>query len=439
MTDAEPFTFGEITVPADVVAGLDPEKVKARREMFRCPECGAVADARVDVPESGTRLNKRWLEIHDARDDEGCIYIHLKPDEVDHAGELARYMAAMDKLDSGEPEPEGDSPDLDPYHRQRARERQREPRTDGGMDWTEQYATTTYRGPQKYPVPGAWVLGIVEGDGIRWKHYPGAGEGASHDSSVMDAMDPDEYSEGPDAFASLTNEHPEDADVMTDPPYHELKVGGDVVMVLKDASEVDESEWWSAIAEALARYDSGEDVETVLTDLGLDHLKADPFGAREDPEDAGRNSDRSLDEFATDGGGATPEDVHPWEQKAEQNIQKWGQQPVDALTLAMIEEMGELAGDVLAGHEHGDTDMMAERGRGLMRSMKRLGEDTRDYLETVSEGDDGEPIPPEDRPEYLSSGEGRPHQKLFKKRAGDELDDLMALGFQFQRALDGDD
>jgi len=171
--------------------------------------------------------------------------------------------------------------------------------TDGGLNWTEQYATTTYRGPQKYPVPGAWTLGIVEADGIGWKHYPDAGEDRSHETDVMDTMDADEYREGPDARAALMSEYPDGADVMTDPPYHELKINGDVVMVLKDASEVDESEWWAAIAEALARYDSGGEYETVLSDLGLDHLKADPFSAREDPED----TNRSLDDFSTGEGG----------------------------------------------------------------------------------------------------------------------------------------
>ena len=44
----------------------------------------------------------------------------------------------------------------------------------------EEYPTTTYRGPQEYPVPEDWVLGTVEGDGIGWKRYPEADESDEH-------------------------------------------------------------------------------------------------------------------------------------------------------------------------------------------------------------------------------------------------------------------
>lgn len=311
------------------------------------------------------------------------------------------------------------------------------PMTDGGGDWTEQYATTTYRGPQKYPVPGAWVLGIVEGDGIGWKHYPDTGEGLSLDSEVADA-DPDLYFEGPETHARLTVEYPEDADVLEDTGYHELAVGGEVVLVLKDASEVDESEWWSAIAEALARYDSDGDVETVLADLGMEHLKADPFGAREEADD-GDGGDHSLDEFATDGGQiphTTPEP--PWIQLAQENVQKWGLQSTDALLLAMGEEMGELSREVLTWNEHADEGRRAEQGRDLIRRMADLGDDIQEHLETVSEDANGEPIPEDERPNYLTPCESL-NDSLANRRTTGELSDMMALGYQFWWALERED
>jgi acetone carboxylase gamma subunit len=303
--DAELETDGgeDVLRPEDVGEPSDEEmeQYRKRREMFTCPDCGEVADARVDATEVGQLFWKVWAAVHTVESEDGGreVYVHFDEDEVDRGRELRELLAPGCEdveVDPREDPSHGDDrPDLDAYHRQQARERR--PRTDGGedVDWTEQYATTTYRGPQKYPVPGAWVLGMVEMDGIGWKHYPDAGEGASHGTDVMDAMGPDEYSEGPDARASLISDHPDGADVMTDPPYHELKINGELVMVLKDASEVPEADWWRAIAEALARYDSGGEYETVLSDLGLEHLKADPYGASE-PEDS-EDADRSLDEF----------------------------------------------------------------------------------------------------------------------------------------------
>lgn len=37
--------------------------------------------------------------------------------------------------------------------------------------WAAEYDWTRYRGPPAYPVPGGWVLGIVEGDGTGWRIY----------------------------------------------------------------------------------------------------------------------------------------------------------------------------------------------------------------------------------------------------------------------------
>jgi hypothetical protein len=318
--------------------------------------------------------------------------------------------------------------------------------TDGGVDWTDEYETTTYRGPQPYPVPGAWVLGMVEGDGIGWKHFPGVGEDLSHDDEVGEA-DPDRYFEGADAHADLILQYPPGADALEDPPYHELKLDGEVVMVLKDASEVSEPEWWTAIAETLARYDSGGDVGTVLSDLGLEHLKADPFGAREDGEDGDdADGDHSLDEFATDGGVDALPDTVPlpeWERKAHENVQKWGLQSPDALLLAMGEEMGELAGEVHGMADYPDADGMdavkAEQGRDLIRRMDDLGRDIRDFLESVSEDREGEPIPEGERVVYLDVFPPDLKRSRRARLIRSELDDLMALGYQFLWALDGEE
>lgn len=160
------------------------------------------------------------------------------------------------------------------------------------------------------------------------------------------------------------------------------------------------------------------------------HTGSSGDGARD--ADGGDTPDVEAD------GGLSPA-AADWQSQAETNVQKWGSQPVDALTLAMIEEMGEFAADILASRELGDTDRVAEHGRDLLRRMESLGEDTQDYLEMVSEDSEGNPIPPEDRPTYLSRDDDLPHQKLFDRRARGELDDMMALGFQALWALEPED
>lgn len=128
-----------------------------------------------------------------------------------------------------------------------------------------------------------------------------------------------------------------------------------------------------------------------------------------------------------------------WEEKAHENVNKWGLQSPDALLLAMGEEMGELAGEVHGAADYPDADgedaRMAEQGRDLIRRMDQLGRDIRDYLETVSE-QDGQPVPPEDRPDYLTVFPEDLTDSRRERLIRAELDDLMALGFQFQWSLE---
>lgn len=265
----EPFTLGDVTVPADVVAGLDPDKAESRREMFTCPDCGEVADARLEAPEFGGKLWKRWMDIHDVTEDgDAVVYVHVDVDGVDRSRDLARFMAAMEKREDPDPEPEDDRPQSDAYDRQRARERQRRPRTDGGLNR---------------------------------EHVP----------------------------------------------------------------------------------------------------------------------------------------ITEWELKARSNIQKWGLQSVDALLLAMGEEMGELAMEVQSPSDYTTDGRDAELGRDLIRRMATLGRDIREFLETVSEDADGNPVPDDDRPGYLDPFPVEANREQRERHIRSELDDLMALGYQFLWALDG--
>lgn len=165
-------------------------------------------------------------------------------------------------------------------------------------DWAADYPWTRHSGPAPYPVPDAWVLDTVEGDGVSWSLLPDAGEDRGTWSDAVDALG-NPRSVDPEARALLTSEWPNQADIMEDDPYHELTIDGELVLVLEDDGEG----WWRAVAEALHRYARDGDYQTVLEDEGLDHLKADPFDAEAetDPDqDAApvSGADTTLADFA---------------------------------------------------------------------------------------------------------------------------------------------
>jgi hypothetical protein len=81
----------------------------------------------------------------------------------------------------------------------------------------------------------------------------------------------------------------------------------------------------------------------------------------------------------------------------------------------------------------------AEQGRDLIRRMDDLGRDIRDFLESVSEDRDGEPIPERERVAYLEPFPSDLKRSRRARLIRSELDDLMALGYQFLWALDGEE
>lgn len=77
-----------------------------------------------------------------------------------------------------------------------------------------------------------------------------------------------------------------------------------------------------------------------------------------------------------------------WGEKAENNIEEWGNQRPDTVLLALIEEVGEIAEAMQENCKPGggpppvgDYDDRPDRGRELIRRMAALGLETRDYLE----------------------------------------------------------
>lgn len=110
--------------------------------------------------------------------------------------------------------------------------------------WRSEYETTTYRGPDPYPVPDDWTLRLVEGDGIMWRRPPR----------------PDDAERGwtYEDEASTLNEF----DYETDEQTVKFDVNGDPVFTV---TEPDRDELMGAIAKVLAQVARGEayhDVES---------------------------------------------------------------------------------------------------------------------------------------------------------------------------------
>ena len=126
-----------------------------------------------------------------------------------------------------------------------------------------------------------------------------------------------------------------------------------------------------------------------------------------------------------------------WGDNAETNIEKWGNQPPEILLLALIEEVGEVADEIIKQTPEPHPDNTAEtpfEGMELLHEMRELGFDVRDFLES-------------EYPEPAGEGE---HQKTSShpivggeiqdsEAVQSEIDDLMPLGWQLSWALEGAD
>lgn len=112
-----------------------------------------------------------------------------------------------------------------------------------------------------------------------------------------------------------------------------------------------------------------------------------------------------------------------WRQRAQQNLQRWGLQTPPAIILSMGEEVAEMAQTLDLDEVDGD-----DRGAELLRELVTLGLEIQDYLEETSEDDDGNPLPPTERPE-IDAPVDDPAALL------NELDDLVPFGYQLQSRM----
>lgn len=124
-----------------------------------------------------------------------------------------------------------------------------------------------------------------------------------------------------------------------------------------------------------------------------------------------------------------------WGDRAEQNIETWGNQRHDTLLLALIEEVGEIA---MAMEEHNRptsgephpyvrSDDAPAHGRRLISEMANLGVETRRFLESNYEEPAGSDTADG---EYKLHGEPKEVEPIL-----DEVEDTAPLCFQLYWAL----
>lgn len=187
---------------------------------------------------------------------------------------------------------------------------------------------------------------------------------------------------------------------------------------------------WSFQASLLGG-EVGPDGKTIVTDGG-EAADCGRCGSRHPSMEAAmRCCDDVFDEaeLVTDGGepipGLQPND-RGWPDDAVVNQVRWGEQPPVELVLALIEEVGELADEVLDSARF--ESPAAKHARVCLSASRDAGFATRSFLESFFEDADGEPLPVEARPD-LGSG-------VDAEAALDELDDLAPLCYQLAWVLD---
>jgi len=116
-----------------------------------------------------------------------------------------------------------------------------------------------------------------------------------------------------------------------------------------------------------------------------------------------------------------------WGDRAEENIENWGNQPAKMLLLAMAEEMAEVA-DELLEREALPPNAYQSEAHSILNDIRTTGYWAREYLEEQCENEQGDPLPPEERASI--SGVANP------KQARDETEDIAPLCWQLYWALD---
>jgi len=116
-------------------------------------------------------------------------------------------------------------------------------------------------------------------------------------------------------------------------------------------------------------------------------------------------------------------------ERAESNIEKWGNQTPTVLLLALAEEVGEIADAIMESHEKPEGDRYASNlAYSRLADVRDAGFESREFLESTFEDETGNPLPDDEVPELLKTTS--PMEVL------DEVKDAAPLVFQLAWALE---
>jgi len=122
-------------------------------------------------------------------------------------------------------------------------------------DWVRDFPTTTYRGPQLYPVPEDWFLSHPEGGTLGWKRYEDAENGQEAGTSYD--IDDEVLRNDPTDVAVLLSEWTEHEETVWSLSFNHQET------IFEDLVVENHNELLTVTAETLAKYARGEPYDDV--------------------------------------------------------------------------------------------------------------------------------------------------------------------------------
>lgn len=125
------------------------------------------------------------------------------------------------------------------------------------------------------------------------------------------------------------------------------------------------------------------------------------------------------------------ERLNKWSESADENVEKWGVQPPVHVVVAIMEELSEIAEEIIENSEPPDHRRTPEE-RELMYLFSEiivLGDEIQTFWDDVAEDDEGDPVPESERPSVIGD---------IKNASSiqEEVDDIAPLIIQLAESVD---
>lgn len=168
--------------------------------------------------------------------------------------------------------------------------------------WTADYPWTRYRGPEPFPVPGGWIITIVECNGAGWHNYGELGVDHSSEAGIREELEADASVKNP--YNRLDDAHGIHATLMNKPEQgpnvaqkerdraREWKFSIDNTLIFRRV-EPEREDMYATVAEALAAYSEGTAVAEISATPSTGRPPAEVQKQREVEQREASNQDLS--------------------------------------------------------------------------------------------------------------------------------------------------